>query len=447
MSSSPARLWWHLHPLSFLGAEPDALPADAPVVHRLPRLQRWLGHAAELGADGLLLGPIFASSSHGYDTVDYDRVDPRLGDTDDLVALVAAARDAGMAVALDGVFNHVGRGFGPFTDVLRDGPSSPYAPWFRLRWPDGDWAGPGTEPDYDSFEGHGGLVALDHSEPGVRDMLSGVLDRYAEAGITAWRLDAAYAVDPEALAALTARARERRPDSWFLGEVIHGDYAATAAAAGLDAVTQYELWKALWSGLNDRNLYELAHALGRHQEFAQSTTPQTFVGNHDVTRIASRLDDERHLDHAVVVLFTVAGVPSVYAGDEHGLHGLKEERIGGDDAIRPAFGEDPLALDAEVPGMFQRYREMAALRREHPWLEHASTEVQALANEHMSYLSSGPDGEELLVVLSVSDDDVVLDAPGGGWRCDRGTAVVGGEPDGSAQVTVGPHGWAVLVRD
>ena len=439
MTASPARLWWHLHPLTFLGAEPEALPPGSPVVHRLPRLQRWLEHAAGLGADGLLLGPVFASGSHGYDTVDYDRVDPRLGDADDLAALVAAARERGMAVALDGVFNHVGRGFGPFQEVLRHGPDSEFASWFRLRWPDGGWAGPGSEPGYDTFEGHGGLVALQHSEPAVRDMLSGVLDRWAGLGVTAWRLDAAYAVQPEVLRDLTTRAREQRPGSWFLGEVIHGDYAAVAAASGLDAVTQYELWKALWSSLNDRNLYELAHALVRHQDFATTMTPQTFVGNHDVTRIASRLPDERHLQHAVAVLFTLASVPSVYAGDEHGLHGEKEERLGGDDAIRPAFPDDPLDLAPEVPGLFQLHADLAALRREHPWLEHCRTEVRDLANQHLSYLSSGPGGERLLVVLSLADDALDLPAPGPGWAVVRGAADVAGD-----RVAVAPHGWAVL---
>lgn len=441
MTTSPARLWWQLHPLTFLGAEPTALPDGAEVQHRLPRLVRWLDHVVALGADGLLLGPVFASSSHGYDTTDHLRVDPRLGDADDLAELVRAAQQRGVTVALDGVFNHVGRGYGPFQDVLREGPGSRYAGWFRLRWPEDGWAGPGSEPDYDTFEGHGPLVALDHTEPEVRAVVEQVLDHWAGYGVTAWRLDAAYAVAPDFLRQVTSRAREQRPGSWFLGEVIHGDYGRIAEASGLDAVTQYELWKAVWSGISDRNFFELAHALGRHQDFAAATTPQTFLGNHDVTRIATRLPDERHLAHAEVVLLTVAGVPSVYAGDELGLHGRKEEREGGDDAVRPAFPAEPPAPPEEVPGTFGRYRDLARLRREHPWLETCRTEVVALANEHLVYRSTGGHAEQLLVALSLHDEpvDVPVEVSPDGWQVLLGEADVA-----EGRLGLGEHGWAVL---
>ncbi|MFC6850172.1 alpha-amylase family glycosyl hydrolase [Aquipuribacter hungaricus] len=440
---SPAGLWWHLHPLTFLGAEPQALPEGSPVVHRLPRLERWLDHVVALGCDGLLLGPVFASSSHGYDTVTYDLIDPRLGDADDLAHLVAAARERGVAVALDGVFNHVGRDFWAFRRVLAEGPTSPYASWFRLTWPADGWQGPGSEPAYETFEGHGALVALDHREPAVREAVSGVLERWAEVGVTAWRLDAAYAVAPGFLRAVTDAARAARPESWFLGEVIHGDYAAVAAAAGLDAVTQYQLWKATWSSLVDRNLWELAHALGRHGGLTGDAEPQTFLGNHDVTRIASQVPDEALLPHAEVVLMTVAGVPSVYAGDEHGLHAVKEERAGGDDAIRPAFPEDPLALVPEVPGTFGRYRDLAQARRAHPWLRTCTTEAGALANEHLVYTSrAAADGPgRLVVALSLHADPVDLEVPEGGWQVALGEAEVS-----PGRVRLPARGWAVLTE-
>lgn len=442
-TSSPARLWWHLHPLSFLGAEPTALPDDAPVQHRLPRLRGWLDHVAALGADGLLLGPVFASSSHGYDTVDPMVLDRRLGDADDLATLVADARDRGISVALDGVLNHVGRDFGPFQDVLREGPGSACASWFRLRWPE-PWAGPGSEPDYDTFEGHGGLVALDHGEPAVREWAEAVLARWAEVGVTAWRLDAAYAIPSGFLRAVTDAARSARPDSWFLGEVIHGDYGRIAAEGGLDAVTQYELWKAVWSGVADRNFFELAHAMGRHADFAAATTPQTFLGNHDVTRIASRVPAE-HLPHCEVVLLTVPGVPSVYAGDENGLHAVKEERAGGDDAIRPAFPDDPTAVRPEVEGTFERYRDLAALRRRHDWLQTGRTEVLTLANEQLTYLcrpADEADGRRLLVALSLADGTAEPDLPDGAWHVELGHADLS-----EGRLVLAPHGWAVLGQD
>jgi hypothetical protein len=131
--------------------------------------------------------------------------------------------------------------------------------------------------------------------------------------------------------------RTRHPDAYVFGEVIHGDYAGFVRDTGVDSVTQYELWKAIWSALNDRNLFELAWALERHNAMLDSFVPQTFIGNHDVTRIASQLLDERHLAHALVILMTCGGLPSIYAGDEQGFRGVKEHRAGGDGAIRPAF--------------------------------------------------------------------------------------------------------------
>src|SRR4051794_1006846 len=133
-------------------------------------------------------------------------------------------------------------------------------------------------------------------------------------GADGWRLDAAYAVAPAFWKAVTSRVRQVHPDAWIVGEVIHGDYAAIVADGGLDSVTEYELWKSIWGSLNDRNFFELSWTLGRHDGLVDSFVPLTFVGNHDVTRLPSKLDDVRHLPHALAVLFTVSGTPSIYAG-------------------------------------------------------------------------------------------------------------------------------------
>ena len=163
-------------------------------------------------------------------------------------------------------------------------------------------------------------------------------------------------------------------DAWFVGEVIHGDYPAIVRAATFDSVTQYELWKAIWSSLNDGNFHELDHALRRHDGFLDSFVPMTFVGNHDVTRIASQLTDPRHVEHALAVLMTTAGTPSVYAGDEWGYRGVKEERFGGDDAVRPEFPSRPEESRApwarrlpaaSAPDRLAKAKPVAAHREDH----------------------------------------------------------------------------------
>ncbi len=323
-------IWWQVYPLGFVGAFPAA-PSPEPGEHRLRRLATWFDHAIELGASGIALGPIFASRTHGYDTTDHYRIDPRLGDDADFDHLIAEARSRGLRVLLDGVFNHVGVDFARYRDAQHSDAS---ARWFRGR--------PG-QGAFDTFEGHSELITLNHESPEVVDYAVDIMSHWLQRGADGWRLDAAYAVPQSFWAAVLPRVRVRHPDAWFVGELIHGDYASVVEGAGFDSATQYELWKATWSSLNDGNFFELDWALQRHNDFLASFAPLTFIGNHDVTRIASRLERPDHLAHALVVQLTVGGVPSVYAGDEFAFRGVKEERYGGDDAVRPEFGLSPNA--------------------------------------------------------------------------------------------------------
>ncbi len=415
-------IWWQVHPLSFVGAEAGSDGVE--LTHRLGKVVDWFDYAVELGVSGIALGPVFASGTHGYDTVDPFRIDPRLGDDADFQALVTAAHDRGLRVLLDGVFNHVGRGFPAFVAAEAGGPEEA---WFR-RDENGGWA---------TFEGHDLLVALNHDEPAVADHVVAVMEHWLATGVDGWRLDAAYAVAPEFWARVLPRVRERFPDVYVVGEVIHGDYAEIVTASGMDAVTQYELWKAMQNAVEVRNLFELDHSLGRHNVMLDAFVPLTFVGNHDVTRIASVIDDERHLPHALVTLFTVAGTPVVYYGDEQAFHGTKEERVGGDDAIRPPFPASPADLSLLGEGTHMLHQELIGLRRRHPWLHRARTSTLHLTNTAFVY-EVGVDGQRLVTALNLDDAPLEQDVPGI-------SGVVAGEArlDGTV-VTVAPHGWAVL---
>ncbi|TDD65907.1 DUF3459 domain-containing protein [Actinomadura darangshiensis] len=416
-------IWWHAYPLGFVGAERDALPAGTSPEPRLARLTGWLDHLVGLGCNGLALGPVFASETHGYDTVDHYRVDPRLGDEDDLQRLIGEASQRGVRVLLDGVFNHVGRSFDAFDDVAARGEASPYRKWFHR--------------DLRTFEGHDQLVTLNHAEPEVADYVTDVMAHWLERGVDGWRLDAAYAVPPEFWRTVTDRVRARFPEAWLVGEVIHGDYARIVEQTGFDSVTQYELWKAIWSSLNDSNLFELAHALDRHNEMLATFAPQTFLGNHDVTRIASRLTDERHLVHALVILLTIGGVPSVYAGDEFAFEGIKEERAGGDDAIRPAFPEHPDDIPGQGGPHHRLHQELIGLRRRHPWLVRAETTMATLTNTTLSY-TVGHGAEQLAIVLNLSDEPAKAELPAADWTCVAGEATF--TENGAI---VPPTGWAI----
>lgn len=464
-------IWWHVYPLGFVGAEQElatlAGGSEPPVLaraiegsvvrHRLEALFPWLDYLIELGCNGLALAPIFASASHGYDTLDFFTVDPRLGDETDLTRLIEACHGRGIRVLLDGVFNHVGWANPAFQRVLATGPSAPEAPLFRLRWPDGPWQ-PGVMPAYGTFEGHGGLIALDHDAPAVVELVARVMTHWLDLGVDGWRLDAAYAVDVDFWARVLPRVRARHPEAYIVGEVIHGDYAQIVASSGMDAVTQYELWKASWSSLNDANFWELDYALSRHNEFLDHFIPYTFVGNHDVTRIASKLTDPRHVAHAVAILATVGGTPAIYYGDEQGYHGVKEDRIGGDDQVRPRFPELPEHLSELGRDMWETHRALIGLRRRHRWLHTARTAPVHLTNTQYVYavtpsadeLLGGAEGR-LLVALSIQDGECSLPAPGAqavvaglGRLVSSAGRGAGRSQPVDDRVILPAHGWAVL---
>lgn len=440
-------IWWQVYPLGFVGAEASALPDGSPVQHRLPQLLPWLDYLLELGCNGLALNPVFASDSHGYDIVDHYAIDARLGDDSDFGELIRACQDRGIRVLFDGVFNHVGRGYPGFADVLQHGRESKWAEWFQI-----DWDADGSDAErrdgfgYRTFEGHGGLVALNHDSPAVADYVVSVMEHWLERGIDGWRLDAAYAVPLSFWHRVTERVRERFPDAWFVGEVIHGDFPDFVREGGLDSVTQYELWKAIWSSLNDGNFFELDWTVRRHVEFCEVFSPLTFLGNHDVTRIASKLTDIRLLPHALVLLFTLPGVPSIYYGDEQGFRGVKEDRIGGDDAVRPAFPADPGSLASEGWPIYRLHQRLIGLRRREAWMGTANIEVAELANEQFSYSASGPDGQKVLVLLNTSDTGYRFRAVGVTEVLASDDATGPGESDGSG-FTVQAHGWAVTRVD
>ncbi|MES8395783.1 alpha-amylase family protein [Cutibacterium acnes] len=385
---------WHVYPLGFVGA-PARLESQE-VSHRLAHLGAWLDHAVALGCSSLALGPVFSSASHGYDTLDYFTIDPRLGDDDDFDHLLQAAHARGLSVLLDGVFNHVSRRNRIVQDAQSAGPDSDAGR--MVRWCAGR---------FDVFEGHSDLVALNHDNPAVREHVTRIMNYWCGRGVDGWRLDAAYSVNPEFWAAVLPSVREKYPDVWIFGEVIHGDYASIVRASGMDSVTQYELWKGIWSSIESRNFFELDHALGRHNEFSDAFTPMTFVGNHDVTRIASRVGQDGAV-LATAILATIGGIPLIYYGDELAYRGVKEERFGGDDDIRPVFPASPADLSNLGADTLRAHQSLLGLRRRHPWLVDARTESLDLTNERYVYRTGVPGVEPLIVELDVRDGCSVL---------------------------------------
>lgn len=403
--------FYHVYPLGQCNAEPRN-DFRSPPTARLDQLRGWIGHLRWLGANAVYLGPVFESTAHGYDTADYFHVDRRLGTADTLAGLSAALHAAGIHVVLDGVFHHVGRDFWAFRDLQQNGERSPYREWFagvdfKRRSPYGDSFA------YDAWEGHFDLVKLNLQNPDVRAHLFDAVRSWVERfDIDGLRLDVAYALDTNFIRELVAFCRGSRSSFWLLGEAIHGDYRRLAGPGLLDAVTNYECYKGLYSSHNDRNYFEIAHSL--HRLFGESglyrgLTTYNFADNHDVNRVASTLRNPAHLYPLHLLLFTIPGVPSVYAGSEWGMEGVK---AGGDDRpLRPAL---PSPADAAVrarhPDLAQAIARFAAIRRDSAALRlgsyrqlHVASEQFAFEREHL--------GESAVVAVNAAAAAVQIDIP------------------------------------
>lgn len=255
-------IFYHIYPIGLLAA-PQKNDLLEPVVSRLPGLAHWAPHIRDLGCNALYLGPLFGSETHGYDTIDYRMVDRRLGTNEDLKTLIDVYHQHGIRVILDGVFNHVSREFPQFRDLREHGEQSAYKDWFHnIRF---DRQSPRGDPfTYEAWAGNFELVKLNLRNTEVRDYLFGVVrEWFQEFNIDGLRLDAADVIDKDFLHDLASTCRDANPDCWLIGEVVHGDYREWAGPGMLDSVTNYECFKGLYSSLNDRNFFEIAHSLKR----------------------------------------------------------------------------------------------------------------------------------------------------------------------------------------
>ena len=326
---------YQIYPLGLCGAP---LQNDGVQAHRLRRLLDWVEPIKELGATCVLFNPLFESDAHGYDTRDFNKVDVRLGTGEDLKAVCEALHAAGLKVMLDGVFNHVGRGFWAFRDVQEKKWDSPYKDWFHLsfdgntNYNDGFW--------YESWEGCNELVKLNLHNTAVREHLFDAIAGWVrDYDIDGLRLDVAYCLDQDFLAALRNFTNQLKPDFVLVGETLHGDYNRWMNDNACHSVTNYECYKGLYSSFNTGNMHEIAYSLNRQfgaEPWCLYTGKQLlgFVDNHDVTRIASILQDKQQLKPIYGLLFGMPGTPAVYYGSEWGLTGEKKD---GDPALRPAI--------------------------------------------------------------------------------------------------------------
>lgn len=333
-------VFYHIYPLGLTDA-PKENKYEAPV-HRMKEIIPWISHIREIGCNAIYIGPLFESVGHGYETTDYKKLDSRLGDNADLTNFVKECHNQGIRVILDGVFNHVGRDFFAFRDLQANRENSGYRDWFC----NVNFGGNNEYNDgfcYENWGGYNLLVKLNQRNPAVRDYICDVIRFWvSEYDIDGIRLDAADVLDFDYMKALRSVANEVKPQFWLMGEVIHGDYNRWVNEGTLHSVTNYHLHKALYSGHNDHNFFEIAHTVKRLYEMGgnrpEGLKLYNFVDNHDVERIYTKLNNKAHFTPVHILLYTLPGVPSIYYGSEFGIEGKKEKFS--DASLRPALKYD-----------------------------------------------------------------------------------------------------------
>ena len=404
-------VFYHLFPLGCLDA-PRRQPSYEGVTHRLRDLQGWLDYLEELGIDALLLGPVTQSSSHGYDIADYFRIDRRLGDEEDFAAFSGALHGRGMRLVLDAVFHHTGRDFPAFQDVLRNGEASAFCGWYHLDFTRRSALGDAFH--YEGWAGHYDLVKLDLSNPEVRQHLFDAVDYWIERfDVDGLRLDAADRLDPAFRADLARHCRAIRPDSWLMGEVVHGDYRQWAGARDLSSTTNYEAYKGLWSSHNDRNYFEIAYTLNRQFGPAgiyRDLDLYSFADNHDVDRVASSLADPAFLYPLYILLMTMPGIPSIYYGSEWGVAGRRTQMS--DTALRPTLRPEVMRATAAHPDLFRVLKDLIWLRRQHEALRSGEyTQLHAASEQFGFSRGRGPGSIVVVVNAAESEAQVTLQVP------------------------------------
>ena len=377
-------IFYHIYPLGAFGCPRENL-GEETAGHRILKMLYWIPHLKELGINAIYFGPIWESGSHGYDTYDYYKLDSRLGTNEDFKKVVSACHAAGMRIVLDGVFNHIGRGHEAFLDIQKNRENSPYRYWIDgLNFGGNNWYNDGFS--YNCWAGAQQLVKLNHGCEDVNNHILNAIKMWInEFDIDGLRLDAADCIQRDFFNKLKNFTESQKADFWLMGEIIHGDYNIYVNENMLDAVTNYECWKGIYSSHNDHNYFEISYAMKR--QWGQGGLYlgkylYNFVDNHDVNRIATLLKAKENLYPVYTLLFTMPGIPSIYYGSEWGIEGDKNAGDG-DYALRPEI--DINTMKNKNPELVEHIRSLADIRKSSQAFKYGVYEEVQVKNETLVF--------------------------------------------------------------
>ena len=395
-------IFYHMYPLGITGAPKTNVQTE--VTDRFKELDQWIPHIRSLGCNAIYIGPLFESSSHGYDTRDYKLVDRRLGTNDDFREFTKLCHENGIKVVVDGVFNHTGREFFAFKDIQEKKWDSPYKDWYK--GVNFGWQSPLGDPfGYEAWQGHFELPCLNLYNQQVKDYLFDVIRFWMdEFDIDGIRLDCANILDFNFMKEMRAKTASMKPDFWLMGEVIHGDYSRWVNPEMLHSVTNYELHKSIYSGFNDHNFFEIAHNVRRLEAIGRQL--YTFLDNHDEDRIASKLKVKEHLYPVYTCLMTLPGIPSIYYGGEWGTEGKRTSTY--DDDLRPCIPAEKIPeLNCELTDFISR---LGKIHEENEELHTGKYQELLLTNRQYAYARWG-NNSLIITALNNDDNEATLNIP------------------------------------
>ena len=397
-------IFYHMYPLGITGAPKTNVQTE--VTDRFKELDQWIPHIRSLGCNAIYIGPLFESSSHGYDTRDYKLVDRRLGTNNDFREFTKLCHENGIKVVVDGVFNHTGREFFAFKDIQEKKWDSPYKDWYK--GVNFGWQSPLGDPfGYEAWQGHFELPCLNLYNQQVKDYLFDVIRFWVdEFDIDGIRLDAADVLDFDFMRGLRRLANEVKPEFWLMGEVIHGDYSRWANPEMLHSVTNYELHKGLWSGHNDHNYFEIAHTMRRLQGLCHDTRLYLFSDNHDVERLPNKLRNREHIRHIAILVYSLWGIPSIYYGSEFGIEGKKE--WGSDWPLRPCLELSDYADAERTNPVTSVYKALGKCKAELPEMTYGEVKELQLTTQCYAF-ARVLDGKAVVAVLNNGDTPAQLE--------------------------------------
>lgn len=390
-------VFYQIYPLGFCGAPKEN---DGQLVPRIRKVVDIIPHIKKLNIDAIYFSPVFESDRHGYDTRDYTKIDVRLGSNEDFAFVCKTLKENGIKVVLDGVFNHVGRGFFAFQDVLQNRENSIYKDWFHISFEgdscfnDGLW--------YEGWEGHFELVKLNLENPNVIEYLFSCIKMWIEEfNIDGLRLDVAYCLKESFMRKLREFSNSVGEDFFLLGEVLFGDYNRIVNDEMLHSCTNYECYKGLYSSFNDMNLFEIAHSLDRQFGKEGSAIYKgkhllSFADNHDVIRVASILKEQKHLPLVYALLFGMPGIPCIYYGSEWGITGVKDKNS--DDDLRPEIKAP------EWNDLTTLISSLALIRKEHKSLIFGEYKSVVLTNRQLIFEREF-EGERIWVAVNADSSE------------------------------------------